>query len=152
MNVKSLLISKYLQNLKITGTPVIVEITGIPVIHTLYTSHQMKRKLTLILFTLTFSSCFFSGYESELIKSPTGNFKIKATVKRKNNKLAELNTGAGDANKWAIGWTENGDTIVLQSSDIGNKAWMLNMNKPNQIKITDELNKHADFLNSKKYK
>lgn len=137
---------------------------------TLYTSHQMKHKLTLILLTLTFSSCFFSDYESELIKSPTGNFKIKATVNRtnkkldnfadviicihdrKNNKLAELNTGAGDANKWAIGWTEIGDTIVFQSSDIGNKAWMLNMNKPNQIKITDELNIRADFLNSKKYK
>ncbi len=109
----------------------------------LYTSYQMKRNLTLILLTLTLTSCFFSDYESEKIKSSTGNFKINATVNRtdknadnyadviihiynkKNEKLTELNTGAGDANRWAIGWTELGDTIVLQSSDIGNKAWSL---------------------------
>ena len=36
MHVKPLLVSKFLQNLEITGTPVIVEITGIPVIHTLW--------------------------------------------------------------------------------------------------------------------
>ncbi len=136
----------------------------------LYTSYQMKRKLTLILLTLTFTSCFFSNYESELIKSPTGNFEIKATVNRtdknaedfayviihlydtENNKLTELNTGAGDGNKWTIGWTEVGDTIVLQSSDIGNKAWILNQDKPNQIKMTDELNERAEFLYSEKYK
>ena len=35
MHVKSLLVSKFLHNLEITGTPVIVEITGIPFIHTL---------------------------------------------------------------------------------------------------------------------
>ncbi|WP_425235394.1 hypothetical protein [Ulvibacterium sp.] len=130
----------------------------------------MKRKLTLIILTLTFTSCFFSNYESESIKSPTGNFDIKATVNRtdknadnyadviihlfdkENNKLTELNTGAGDANKWTIGWTEIGDTIVLQSSDIGNKAWVLNGDKPNQIKMTDELNERAEFLYSEKYK
>lgn len=130
----------------------------------------MKRKLTIILLTLTFMSCFFSDYESELIKSPTGNFEIKATVNRtdqnaedyadviihlfdkENKKLTELNTGAGDANKWTIGWTEHGDTVFLQSSDIENKAWILNKNKPNQIKMTDKLNDRAEFLYSKKYK
>jgi len=130
----------------------------------------MKRKLILIILTLTLTSCFFSDYESELITSPTGNFEIRATVNRtdknsdnyayvmihlrdrKNNKLAELNTRAGDASKWTIGWTEIGDTIVLQSSDIGNTAWILNENKPNQIKMTAELNERAEFLNSEKYK
>jgi len=105
-----------------------------------------------------------------LIQSPTGNFEIKTTVNRtdknannyadviihlfdkENNKLTELNTGAGDANKWTIGWTELGDTIVLQSSDIGNKAWVLNENKPNEIKMTDELNERAELLYSEKYK
>ncbi|MHA7843920.1 MAG: hypothetical protein ACX93I_11405 [Winogradskyella sp.] len=130
----------------------------------------MKRNLTLILLTLTLKSCFFSDYESELIKAPTGNFEIKATVNRtdkntdnyadviiilfdkENNKLTELNTGAGDANKWAIGWTELGDTIVLQSSDIGNKAWIVNENKPNEIKMTDKLNERAELLYIEKYK
>ena len=119
--------------------------------------------------TLTLISCFFSDYESELIKSPTGNFGIKATVNRtdkneenyadiiihlsdtENNKLTELNTGAGDANKWTIGWTKIGDTIVLQSSDIGNKAWIIEKNKPTEIKMTEKLNQRAEFLKSEKY-
>lgn len=135
----------------------------------LYTSYQMKRNLILILLTLTFTSCFFSDYESQLIKSSTGNFEIKATVNRtdknaknyadvmihlfnKNNKkLTELNTGAGDANKWTIGWTEIGDTIVFQSSDIGNKAWILKNETPTEITMTDELNERAEFLKSEKY-
>jgi len=122
-----------------------------------------------MLLTLTLTSCFFSNYESELIKSPTGHFEIKATVNRtdknsedyadviihlfdkENRKTTELNTGAGDGNKWTIGWTEFGDTIVLQSSDIGNKAWILKKNKPTKIKITNKLNKRAEILYSEKY-
>ncbi|PIV17300.1 MAG: hypothetical protein COS42_05515 [Flavobacteriales bacterium CG03_land_8_20_14_0_80_35_15] len=129
----------------------------------------MTNKLTFLLLTLTLTSCFFSNYESEKIKSSTGNFEIQATVYRtdnnaenyadviihlfdKNNKkLTELNTGAGDANKWTIGWTKSRDTIVLQSSDIGNKAWIIQNGNPSEIKMTDELNERAEILKSEKY-
>jgi len=129
----------------------------------------MTNKLTFLLLTLTLTSCFFSNYESEKIKSSTGNFEIQATVYRtdnnaenyadviihlfdKNNKkLTELNTGARDANKWTIGWTKSGDTIVLQSSDIGNKAWIIQNGNPSEIKMTDELNERAEILKSEKY-
>ena len=129
----------------------------------------MTNKLTFLLLTLTLTSCFFSDYESEKIKSSTGNFEIQATVNRtdnnaknyayviihlfdKNNKkLNELNTGAGDANKWTIGWAKSGDTLVLQSSDIGNKAWVLQNGNPTEIKMTDELNERAEILKSEKY-
>jgi len=129
----------------------------------------MTNKLTFLLLTLTLTGCFFSNYESEKIKSSTGNFKIQATVYRtdnnaenyadviihlfdKNNKkLPELNTGAGDANKWTIGWTKSRDTIVLQSSDIGNKAWIIQNGNPSEIKMTDELNERAEILKSEKY-
>jgi hypothetical protein len=70
---------------------------------------------------------------------------------KKNKKLTELNTGAGDLNKWTIGWTETGDTIALQSGDIGNKAWILQNGEPTEIKMTDELNKRAEFLKSNKH-
>lgn len=51
----------------------------------------MKRNLTLILLTLTLTSCFFSDYKSELIKAPTGNFEIKATVNLNDkNSLSKL--------------------------------------------------------------
>jgi len=129
----------------------------------------MTNKLTFLLLTLTLTSCFFSNYESEKIKSSTGNFEIQATVYRtdnnaenyadviihlfdKNNKkLPELNTGAGDANKWTIGWTKSRDTIVLQSSDIGNKAWIIQNGNPSEIKMTDELNERAEILKLEKY-
>jgi hypothetical protein len=129
----------------------------------------MKSNLILILLTLTLTSCFFSDYKSEKIKSSTGNYEVQASVNRtdknadnyseviihifdrNNKKLTEFNTGVGDANKWSMGWTESGDTIVLQSSDVGNKAWILQNEIPIEIKITDELNKRADFLKSKKY-
>ena len=129
----------------------------------------MKRNLTLIIFSLTLASCFYNDYESESIKSPTGNFEIKATVNRtdknvdnyadviihildlENNKVIELNTGAGDFSKWAIGWTKLGDTIILQSSDIGNKAWIMEKDKPVEIKMTNYLNGRAEFLKSEKH-
>ena len=130
----------------------------------------MKRNLTLILLILILTSCFSSNYESERIKSPTGNFEINATVNRNdkdgNNyadviinlydenqeKLTKINTGAGDANKWAIGWTESGDTMVLQSSDIGNKVWVFRNKQPIEVAMTDRLNKRAEYLKSNKYK
>ena len=138
-------------------------------IQLLYTSCQMKCNLTLILLTLTFTSCLFSDYESKIIKSSTGNFEIKATVNRidknaenyadviiqlfdKNKKkLTEFNSQAGDGSKWALGWTKTGDTIVLQSSDIGNKAWTLQIGKPTEIEMTDNLNEQAEDLYSEKY-
>ena len=130
----------------------------------------MKVKLTLIFLILTLTSCFLSDYESERIKSSTENFEISATVNRtnknaknyayvivhlfdKNNqKLTEFNTQAGDGHKWTIGWTKSGDTIILQSSDIGNKAWTLQNENPNEIKMTDKLNERAEYLYLEKYK
>ena len=129
----------------------------------------MRHNLSLILLTLTFTSCFHSDYKSERIKSSTGNYEINATVNRtnknaddyadiiihlynKNNvKLTEINSEAGDANKWTIGWTKSRDTIVLQSSDIGNKAWIIQNGNPSEIKMTDELNERAEILKSEKY-
>ncbi|CAL2085991.1 conserved hypothetical protein [Tenacibaculum sp. 190524A05c] len=130
---------------------------------------KMKNYVALIISILTLTSCFKRNYESELIKSPTGNFEIKTTVNRtdknadnyadviihifdiKSNMVTLLNTGVGDFSKWSVGWTKIGDTIVLQSSDIGNKAWIISNNKPIEIKMTDNLNNRAEFLKSQKY-
>ena len=119
--------------------------------------------------TLTLTSCFISDYESEIITSPSENYGIKARINRTDksaadyanvlidlfdsdgSKLTEINSSAGDASKWTIGWTELGDTIVLQSSDIGNKAWALTNGRPTEIKMTDKLNDRAQYLYSKKY-
>ncbi len=71
---------------------------------------------------------------------------------KNNHELAEINTGAGDVQKWAVGWTSSGDTIILQSSDIGNKAWVIKNGKPIQINMSKDLNKRAEWIKSLKYK
>ena len=114
--------------------------------------------------SLALQGCFFSDYTSSKIDSPTKNYKIIATVNRtnknldnyadviihifnKNNKkLIKLNSGAGDFSKWAIGWTKTGDTILLQSSDIGNKAWTIKKQQVIEVEMTDKLYQRADSL------
>ena len=113
---------------------------------------------------------FSSNYKSKVIKSPSGKFSINTTVNRtneiaddyayviihlydKNNKkIAQVNSRASDASKWAIGWAKSEDTIVMQSSDIGNQAWIIVNNKIAGIRITDELDKRAEYLKAIKYK
>jgi len=138
----------------------------------------MKAKLKLILLsltliiTLTLTSCLCNKYDGECrkIKSPTGSFKVSATVNStdkkadnyadvivhifdKNNKrITQFNSGAGDFSKWTIGWSESEDIIILQSSDIGNRAWIIKDNIPTRIPITKKMNERAEYLKSKRYK
>ena len=124
----------------------------------------------IISLNISLTACHFNDYKSKSILSPSGHFKIITTVDRtnknssdyaeviirildkNNHELAEINTGAGDAQKWAVGWTSSGDTIILQSSDIGNKAWVIKNGKPIQINMSKDLNKRAEWLKSLKYK
>ena len=83
---------------------------------------KLKKYSRLIIISLILTSCYFLDYKSEIIKSPSGSFEIYTTVNRTNKnqddyayvvvhlfdnigKLKTFNTKAGDANKWAIGWT-----------------------------------------------
>lgn len=129
----------------------------------------MKQYLIFLSIVLAFSSCFPDTYESKKIKSPTKNFEIQATVNKKDKnsdsyadvilhlfrddkKIDKLNTKAGDFSKWTIGWTEYGDTILLQSSDISNGAWLIENNQMKTIEMTDYLNDRAKQLKLMKYK
>jgi len=129
----------------------------------------MKQKTGILAMLLVFTSCFFNDYKGEHIISSTENFSINATVnrtdKKANNyadvvihlfdkkgiKISELNSEAGDFSKWTIGWTKTGDTIVIQSSDIGNKSLIIKNNQLVQIKTTESINERAEWLKSKKY-
>lgn len=51
-----------------------------------------------------------------------------------------------------IGWTKAGDTIVLQSSDIGNQAWEIKNNSFIEVQLDDKLNSRAEELYNLKYK
>ncbi len=128
-------------------------------------------RLLLIFLTLYITSCFHRDYVSDSFISPTGLLKISATVNRtdeSDNNYAEviinivnnetgkninnLNTKAGDFSKWSIGWKIEGDTIVFQSSDIGNKAWAIKGNVIEAVAMDDKLTQRADYITLKKYK
>ena len=119
---------------------------------------------------LLLASCFYSDYESKVYISPTGNYFVKASVNRTNEKLDDysdviihiydknkqeinkFNSGVGDSNKWSLGWTHNGDTIVLQSSDIGDQSWIIIEGKEKKIELTKELMERAKELKEENYK
>jgi hypothetical protein len=129
----------------------------------------MRNILILTFFALLIFGCSVADYESDLFKSPSENYWIKATVNKtvknaedyadvvihvydsKDAEIEKINSNAGDFSKWAIGWTEFGDTIVLFSSDIGNKAWSLIDHDLQQISVNKKLDKRATELKIKKY-
>ena len=132
--------------------------------------NRLKNLLTLLIIGITTISCHFSDYESEMFISTTKNYSIKAQVNRTDQnkedfadviiiaydqnkeELEKLNSHAGDANKWSLGWSKTGDTILLQSSDIGNQAWIIQNRKIQKVRLTKSLDMQAEDLYRKKYK
>jgi hypothetical protein len=65
--------------------------------------------------------------------------------------LSAVQTGVSDGQKWAVGWMETGDVIVLQSSDIGTQAFNVLSNDLKQITVTPDINGRAAELKKAKY-
>lgn len=132
----------------------------------------MKLKLTTFsILSIILISCFNISRDetSELIISPSKKYLMQLTVnstdKSKENYadvcvklydqneklLSELNTKAGDFNKWAIDWHDKNDTLIMKSSDIGNYGWTIKNGKFEPIKLNSELNKKAEKIFELKY-
>lgn len=132
----------------------------------------MKLKLIIISFlSILLISCFNIGLDetSKLIISPSKKYLIQLSVnnsdKNKDNYgyicvklydkhkklLSELNTKAGDYNKWAIDWNDQNDTLIMSSNDIGNYGWKITNRKFEPIKLNTELNKRAEKIFNLKY-
>ena len=125
-----------------------------------------------ILFLLALTSCFNIRRDevSEYISSPSKKYLIQLHVNSTDrskenyadvcvklfdanqNFMSELNTHAGDANKWAIDWNTINDTLIMKSSDIGNYAWKISNGKFERIKMNSELNKKAESIFENKYR
>ena len=132
----------------------------------------MSKLKTIVLFLLTIclNSCFSSDSKSEKIISPSGEYYFSTFVNRtdkskknyadvnvnlydRNGKmLSQLYTKAGDFNKWAINWNSENDTLILNSSDIGNSAWKISKNSFVEIKLDKQLNLEAEKIFKEKYK
>lgn len=115
------------------------------------------------IFLLFLVGCL-SNHSTDFIDSPSKNYKVQAFVNKtdrqndnylevvlllfdKNGKqISALNTNASHVHNWEIGWTEFGDTLVLQSSDIGNSAWIIEESDLVEINMTEKLQKRAETL------
>ena len=124
-------------------------------------------------FLLTFLWLALTGFvntKTEEFVSPSGEYRICATVNgtddRKPNyadvvlhlldsKGAEIYTkvsGVGDAHKWALGWLENQDIVILYSVDIGSLAYKIeNMKLIELPQLTEEMKSRALYLRKEKY-
>lgn len=57
--------------------------------------------------------------------------------------IAKVESGAGDFSRWEVGWSEMDNYLLLNSSDIGIKAWKVEDNKVNEVKPSAELYSQA---------
>ena len=122
------------------------------------------------LLTICFTSCFYMRKPAEIISSPSGLYKLKIDLN--NNKVDKtkyacvllklydkdfkevttLQTGASNNMKWAVGWYQNKDTIIVNSKDMGVSAYHLTQqNQLDTIPLTQDINSIADSIFQKKY-
>lgn len=102
--------------------------------------------LSVLLVTIMTLACS-SDYQGKRIASPSEEFFVQANVNRsskdhanyglvvleltdKDGQILDKQTSrVGDFNKWELGWSETGDTIVLQSTDIGTQRYTVSLEK-----------------------
>lgn len=83
---------------------------------------------------------------------PTKYRCIRLILEHRNgNVLSALQTSVSDGQKWAVGWMETENIIVLQSSDIGTQAYSIESNELNPIEITPAIEIRAAELKKAKY-
>jgi hypothetical protein len=136
----------------------------------------MKMKFMFMCFLLTMTSCFVDKYEEGPFLSPTKNYtliakvddmdeesenyaELRLVVINKNGQAVDsVETGASDFSKWAAGWMNHGDTIVLHSSDIGPRAYSMLTGELQEITLFPDtiqsriILRQARELKEKKYK
>jgi hypothetical protein len=110
---------------------------------------------------LILCNCQRRAREIRPIQSPSGNYSIVAVVNKSSKseenyaivsielfsregiKLSELNTHASDFSKWAVGWDAFNDTLILNSRDIGVKAWEIEQNEFKEVFASEAIQNRA---------
>lgn len=123
---------------------------------------------SILLLSSLLVSCFNNDkrVENEFILSPTKKYFVKIDVTNGNTDkgnirvklfdsdkkpISELDTKAGDFSKWAVGWTQTGDTLVMRSRDIGNLAWKISASNFEVVQMNKGLNEIAEAIFKSKY-
>jgi len=120
------------------------------------------KKLTLFFALFLIFSC--SDYVESEKKSPDGKFAVIAKVNRtdknaefyaepifeiynsKKQLITKIESGAGDFSRWEVGWSDMDNYLLLNSSDIGIKAWKVQEDKVTEIEPSSELYSQALYL------
>ena len=116
-----------------------------------------------------FVCCFSFVKQNEWVRSSSGDFTV-AAIPRANKSdrtswgcirlvlmngsgrtISAVQTDVSDFQKWAVGWMEDEDIVVIQSSDVGTQAFKASTNGLEQISTTPEMKLRALQLKSLKY-
>ena len=134
---------------------------------------MLRKMLTInkmiITFLIILSSCMSSNQQSDKSISPSKKYYLTTTINSSDKskkdygylKIQLFNTSgllksyiniyAGDSSKWAVGWDNKKDTIILFSSDIETYAWKINKEGLQRVDITDNIKQTAKEIKIKKY-
>ncbi|WP_298903491.1 hypothetical protein [uncultured Psychroserpens sp.] len=120
------------------------------------------KNLTLFVVLFLIFSC--SDYVESEKKSLDGKFSVIAKVNRtdknaefyaepifeiynsKKQLIAKIESGAGDFSRWEVGWSDMDNYLLLNSSDIGIKAWKVEDNEVTEVEPSAELYSQAHYL------
>ncbi len=129
----------------------------------------MKKYIILSIALITLLGCGSRRYPIKTDISPSGKYQIKATINTdesdrtkylcvklhlldvQGKELSQLQTGASHRMKWALGWMDDDDIVVLYSSDIGTYAYKTENNTLVNIKTTDAIINRGEQLKKLKY-
>lgn len=128
------------------------------------------KSYSLPLLTLAFTSCLYTRKPPEIISSPSGLYKLKIELNQDKtdktkyhcvlltlydkdfNEITRLQTGVSNTMKWAVGWYPNKDTVIVNSKDIGTKAYHLtDTRRLDTITVTEDINSISENMLQKKY-
>ena len=131
---------------------------------------MIKKNIIIYLILLLFIGCGANKLVNEIIPSPSKKYKIQSTVNTdktdrtkylciklhlldtKGKELFQLQTSASTTMKWALGWMEKDDILILYSSDIGTNAYTIENSMIKRVNTTEEFITYGNYLKKKKYK
>lgn len=120
----------------------------------------MKKVLGVALSFLTLTTgCLFT---ENATLSPSGTVLLSTELHDENiilitvtelerNEFSTLDTRASNNMKWAVGWAQDQDVIILNSKDIGIYAWEFDNHTFQDMEINSDIQKQAENLFEQKY-
>ena len=122
-----------------------------------------KLLFLMVSLTATLIACR-RDYVGPVSVSPTGQYGLRTTVTTSNvqlpsndivvvhlfdaqgSELFEIDTRASVHMTWHVDWALYGDTVILYSNDIGNRAWVIDGRKAIEVDMTPSLNQRANWM------